>query len=121
MSSFFDRFRDLDRLKEQAEELLDQGWREGKRRAALAKLQVRLFDLDRRLNSEFRNLGEKVWDLHQADALVPEKLTGLFDQLEAISTEIEAATDEMKRLREAPADADDEPEDERKVEGEPQP
>lgn len=120
MPSFFDRFRDLDSLKEQAQDLLDTGVREGKRRAALAKLQVRLYDLDTRMNREFRVLGEKVWDLHEAGTLTPESLGGLFDKLEALADDIDEAQAEMQRLREAPADADVEPaeEAERKVEDE---
>ena len=118
MPSFFDRFRDLDSLKEQAQDLLDTGLREGKRRAALAKLQVRLYDLDTRMNREFRILGEQVWDLHEAGTLTTESLSGLFDKLEAIAEDIDEAQAEMQRLREA--DADDEPvgEPERKVEDE---
>lgn len=113
MPSFWDRFRDLDSLKEQAEELIQQGIRGSKRQAALAKLRYRVFELERRMNSEFRVLGEKVWDLHKAEAVTPENLAGAYTVLEALANEIAESKDELNELlssaREAGEDADDEP------------
>ncbi len=98
MPSFFDRFRDLDSLKEEAEALFDQGVRESKRQAALARLRVRIFDLDRRMNAEFRVLGEKVWDLHNAASLTAENLAGAFDVLSALADEIAEAKEDLLEL-----------------------
>ncbi len=113
MPSFWDRFRDLDSLKEQAEELIQQGIRGSKRQAALAKLRYRVFELERRMNSEFRVLGEKVWDLHQAEAVTPENLAGAYTVLEALADEIAESKDELNELltsaRESAEGADGEP------------
>ena len=103
MSNFFDRFRDLDGLKEQAERLIQQGVRESKRQAAFARLRIKLLDLDRRMNAEFRVLGERVWQLHEADALTPDQLAGAFDVLETLAHEITEAQAEMDELSAAEA------------------
>lgn len=98
MPSFFDRFRDLDDLKQRAEELLDQGLKEGRRQAEMVKLRVKLLDLERRMNSELRVLGERVWELHQVAALSPDNLAGAFDRLETLAEEIATAREEMERF-----------------------
>lgn len=101
MANFFDRFRDLDHLKEQAEELLAQVGKESKRQTALAKLRMRIFDLERRMNAEFRVLGERVWELHQVSQVTPENLAGAFSVLEALADEIADAKDELQELIDA--------------------
>ncbi|MCC7493006.1 MAG: hypothetical protein IT204_11680 [Fimbriimonadaceae bacterium] len=98
MGSFFDRFKDFDGLKAQAEDLLEQGLAAGRRQAALAKLKVRLYDLDRRMNAEFRVLGEKVWEQHEAGSLSADSLSGAFAVLEAVSDEMEDAKEELQDL-----------------------
>lgn len=98
MPSFFDRFRDLDDLKERAEALLEQGLKEGRRQAEMIKLRVKILDLERRMNAELRVLGERVWELHQVAALTPENLAGAFERLESLAEEIATAREEMERI-----------------------
>ena len=98
MGNFFDRFTDLDKLREQAEDLWERSVRETKRQAALGKLRAHLGELQVRMNLEFRRLGHKVWSLHADDALTKKNLTGAFDVLEALADEIAEARAEMNRL-----------------------
>lgn len=96
--SFFDQFRDLDKLKERAEELWSEGLEKTKRGTAVAKLKMRVFELERRMNAEFRTLGERVWELHNDDALSTENLAGAFDTLEELADEIAQTKDEIDDL-----------------------
>ena len=128
MAGFFDRFKDLDSLKEQAEKMVQDSAKEARRQAELGKLRLRILDLERRMNAEFRVLGERVWDLHEREAVAPENLTGAFDLLEALASEIDDAKADMEALvkakeadaaaakaareAEAEAEAEDEPETE---------
>lgn len=115
MSSLFDRFRDLDDLKARAEELVQQGIEAGRRQAALTKLRVQILDLERRMNAEFRVLGERVWGLHQLGSITAESLAGAFDKLEELAEDIAAARDKMEAILSAEEDEgeaedeDDEP------------
>lgn len=111
--SFFDQFRDLDGLKAKAEALVADSVKEGKRQTALAKLRLKVFDLDRRMNAEFRTLGERVWELHNDGVLTTENLTGAFDTLEELAADIEKTKDEMEDLSgRREEDFDDDPIDE---------
>ncbi len=98
MAGFFDRLKDFDSLKEQAEKMYQEGAKQTKRQAELLKLRVRVADLERRMNAEFRVLGERVWDLHDRGALQPENLTGAFDLLEALGQDIEQAQADIEVL-----------------------
>jgi len=98
MAGFFDRFKDFDSLKEQAEKLYQEGAKKTKQQTDLLKLRVRIADLERRMNAEFRVLGERVWDLHESGSLQPENLTGAFDLLEALAKEVDEAKADMEVL-----------------------
>lgn len=117
--SFFEQFRDLDKLKERAEALWSEGVEKTKRGTAVVKLKARVFELERRMNAEFRTLGERVWELHNDDALSTENLAGAFDTLEELAEEIAQTKEEIEELssrgdddlEEAPA-----PDEERELE-----
>lgn len=106
MGSFFDQFRDLDALKEKAEGFFQEGVRETKKQAAAAKLRLRVLDLERRMNSEFRVLGEHVWRLHQNDDLSKDRLEGAFTTLERLAEEIADAKAEMELVQMETDDAE---------------
>ena len=106
MSSWFDRFADFDKVKEQAESLWHQSVRETKRQAALVRIRTRLALLEQRSNKALRELGKKVWDLHCDDALTKDGLTGAFDTLEAIADEMEEARADLETVRNAKTEAE---------------
>lgn len=114
---------DLEKLKDRAEALIEQVGRESKRHAALAKLKIRVLDLERRMNNEFRTVGERAWELHSENALSADNLTGAFDELERLSGEIAQCKDDIEELSTKPEEElDDEPLDEaeRQIEDEPE-
>lgn len=108
MGGFFDRFKDFDSLKEKAEQLYQDSAKETKRQAELLKLRGRVLNLERRMNAEFRVLGERVWDLHESGALQPENLTGAFDLLEALAKEIDEAQADIELLSKPEPEPEDE-------------
>ncbi|MBI5831205.1 MAG: hypothetical protein HZB16_02720 [Armatimonadetes bacterium] len=106
MSNWFDRFTDLDKMKEQAEGLWDRGVRETKRQAALAKIRIRLISLEQRMKAALLTLGKQVWDLHCADTLTKDNLGNAFDALESLADEIAEAKADLEQVQKATTEAE---------------